>query len=220
MTGNEAVCLWLGLVTALIAGPYLARLTLSVPDRDDRLWYRGHDTTFGREIVTLVLCLLLVLLAVLTTGPRADVVAFVVLALVCTPLVIIDIEHHRLPDRLTVVGYVCASLGLGGAAVAESHPGALLRAALAGAAVAACFLLLALASPTSLGLGDVKLVGLLGIYLGWLGWTEVVTGMLYGFVLGALASLVLVAARRATMKTAVAFGPTLIIGSFLAAALS
>lgn len=220
MTGNEALCLWLGLVTALVAGPYLARLTLSVPDRDDRLWYRGRNTTFRREIVTLVLCLLLVLLAVLTTGPRADVVAFVVLALVCTPLVIIDIEHHRLPDRLTVVGYVCAALGLGAAAVAESHSGALLRAALAGVAVAACFLLLALASPTSLGLGDVKLVGLLGIYLGWLGWTEVVTGMFYGFVLGALASLALVAARRATMKTAVAFGPALIIGSFVAAALS
>jgi hypothetical protein len=59
------------------------------------------------------------------------------------------------------------------------------------------FLVIALISPAGMGMGDVKLAGLLGIGLGYLGWGHVFVGFFLGFVAGSVVSLVLVAARRA-----------------------
>jgi leader peptidase (prepilin peptidase)/N-methyltransferase len=72
--------------------------------------------------------------------------------------------------------------------------------------------LLAVASPRSFGMGDVKLGGILGGYLGWFGWAHVYYGVFAGFVLGAVLAIGLLAGRRANMKTAIPFGPMLIVG--------
>lgn len=55
----------------------------------------------------------------------------------------------------------------------------------------------------------------LGAVLGWYGWATVMLGALAAFLLGALYGGVLVVARRAGRKTAIAFGPFLIGGAFL-----
>jgi len=65
----------------------------------------------------------------------------------------------------------------------------------------------------------VKLGGALGVYLGWFGWYYVYYGIFAGFLLGSIVALVMIAARRATLKTAVAFGPMLIVGALLVMAL-
>ena len=84
---------------------------------------------------------------------------------------------------------------------------------LAGLALAGGYLVLALISPSGLGMGDVKLAGLLGIVLGWYGWEQVLAGTIAAFVLGGLAAVVLLVTARADRRTHLAFGPWMIAGA-------
>ena len=70
--------------------------------------------------------------------------------------------------------------------------------------------------PAGMGFGDVKLAGVLGAYLGWLGWAEVVTGGFLGFLFGGLIGLALMASRRAGRKSQLPFGPFMLAGAFVA----
>ncbi|MFN2518462.1 MAG: A24 family peptidase [Jatrophihabitantaceae bacterium] len=208
-----------GAFACLAVSPYLARLTLSVPDRDEPRWWRGRPASRARVGCTAVTASALGALAGASAGVSALFPAFVALAMTSAPLVVIDYEHHRLPDRL-----VRSSAGAGvvlltvAALVREDwHP--LLRAIEGAAAVFAVLFLLAFASPRSFGFGDVKLGAILGLYLGWFGWTYVYFGIFAGFLLGSLVSLALLATRRASLKTALAFGPMLVVGALLVLAL-
>lgn len=199
----------------LIASPYLARLTLSVPDRDARHWWRGAPAGRQRRAATALVAVALGALAGAAAGWGALLPAFVLLALTCAPLVVIDYERHRLPNRLVfpLAGAGAALLTLA-AAEHDAWPH-LLRAVEGGAAVFAVLFLLALISPRSFGFGDVKIGGVLGGYLGWAGWGYVYYGIFAGFLLGALVAVGILISRRGTMKTAIPFGPTLILGPLL-----
>ena len=83
------------------------------------------------------------------------------------------------------------------------------------AAAAAAFVVGAGASalsPEGLGFGDVKLLGLLGLVLGWFGWGVLLAGVFLGLLTGAVVSLALLATRRAGWRTALPFGPPLLLG--------
>ena len=91
------------------------------------------------------------------------------------------------------------------------------------AAAAATFTVAALAAalvPEGLGFGDVKLLGLLGLLLGWAGWGVLLAGIFLGLLTGALVSIALLATRRAGWRTAIPFGPPLLTGAALALALA
>jgi leader peptidase (prepilin peptidase)/N-methyltransferase len=134
--------------------------------------------------------------------------AFLLLAALAAVLAVIDLQQRRLPDRLTLPAYPAAAVLLGAAALAIPGGTRHLLSALAGLAVAWLFFaLLVLIHPAGLGWGDVKLSGVLGLYLGWLGAAAVAAGLLGAFVLAALAGLGLIAAGRATRKSQIPFGP-------------
>jgi leader peptidase (prepilin peptidase)/N-methyltransferase len=78
------------------------------------------------------------------------------------------------------------------------------------------YLLLALVYPAGLGLGDVKLAAPLGLYLGWLGWSSALVGLVAAFLVGGLVGIVLLASGRAGRRTAVPFGPSMLVGALLA----
>jgi leader peptidase (prepilin peptidase)/N-methyltransferase len=78
------------------------------------------------------------------------------------------------------------------------------------------FLIQALIYPAGIGWGDVKLSGVLGLYLGWLGVGPLVAGLFLGYLLAALVGLVLLAARRATRRSQIPFGPFLLGGTLIA----
>ncbi len=82
------------------------------------------------------------------------------------------------------------------------------------------FLLLALIYPAGLGWGDVKLSGVLGLYLGWLGAAAVLAGVLGAFAVAALAGLTLIAAGRATRKSQIPFGPFMLASAIAVIACS
>jgi leader peptidase (prepilin peptidase)/N-methyltransferase len=85
---------------------------------------------------------------------------------------------------------------------------------LAGGAVLWLFyFILRMVYPPGMGFGDVKLAGVLGLYLGYLGWGHVFAGTFAAFLLGGLWSLGLLAARRGTLKSDIPFGPFMLAGT-------
>ncbi|AVZ40534.1 MULTISPECIES: A24 family peptidase [unclassified Dietzia] len=149
-----------------------------------------------------------------------ELVAFAALAVACAVLVPIDLAVHRLPDVIVVPLYPVLLAALGAAAMVTGDWGALGRAAAAALALLALYFTLAFINPSGLGLGDVKLAGVLGLFLGWLGWYYVLVGTLAAFAINAVVALVLLAIRRANRHTGIAFGPAMIAGAAVTAWLS
>jgi leader peptidase (prepilin peptidase) / N-methyltransferase len=149
-------------------------------------------------------------------GAQPEVAAFGFFGMLGVALAAIDIATQRLPDPLTLPAYPILIILLTGAALASPDFAALARALLGGLALAGAYLLLALVRPGQLGGGDIKLAGIAGIALGWLGWPTLVAGAALGFVLSALVGLALLAARRVYLHSAICFGPFLIGGSLVA----
>jgi leader peptidase (prepilin peptidase)/N-methyltransferase len=197
----------------LAASPYLARLTLTVPDRENTHWWHGARPTAQRTTLTALTAATLGALGGATAGWSALLPAFVCLALAGAPLTIIDFETHRLPNRLVypAAGGAVALLAL--AALVRHDWTDYLRSIEAAAAVFA--VLYAVHALGPFGRGDVRLGAILGGYLGWDAWSTVYYGILGGFVLGTVVALVLMATRRASLKTALAFGPMLLFGALI-----
>jgi leader peptidase (prepilin peptidase)/N-methyltransferase len=84
------------------------------------------------------------------------------------------------------------------------------------AAMFAFYFLLAFVYPSGMGFGDVKLAGVLGMYLGFLGWTEVLVGTFAGFLVGGAVGAVLVVTRGAGRKSMIPFGPSMLVGAWIA----
>ncbi len=155
--------------------------------------------------------------AVLADG-WAELLAFAVLVVACGLLAPVDLATFRLPDRIVGPTYPALLGALLLAAAVEGEWDRLLRAVLAGLVVLAGYFVLAWISPTSLGLGDVKLSGLLGMFLGWLSWRAVLLGTLSAFAIFALVALVLLAARRTSRGADLPFGPAMVLGAAAGAA--
>jgi leader peptidase (prepilin peptidase)/N-methyltransferase len=154
-------------------------------------------------------------------GPHPVLAAFCYLGAVGVALAVIDARRRRLPDALTLPSYPVALVLLGVAALAGPDGGRRLLTALAGLAAAwLLFALQALIYPAGIGWCDVKLAGLLGLYLGWLGVGALITGLFAGYLLAAAAGLALLAARRATRRSLIPFGPFLLAGTLIAILLS
>jgi leader peptidase (prepilin peptidase) / N-methyltransferase len=147
--------------------------------------------------------------------------AFLLLAALAPALAVTDLRWRRLPDRLTLPAYPAAALLLAASALVIPGGARHFLSALAGLAAAWLFFaLLALIHPAGLGWGDVKLSGVLGLYLGWLGAAAVAAGLLGAFVLAAMAGLVLIAAGRATRKSQIPFGPFMLASAIAVVAAS
>lgn len=149
-------------------------------------------------------------------GLRPDLPAFLLAGAVGVVLAWVDVQVHRLPDRLTLPSYPVGVSLLGLAALIDAAGGALLRALLGMLALLVLYLGLALLRPADLGLGDVKLAGVIGLYLGWVGWGHLVLGAFLGFLAGGLGGIVLILTGRATRRSHVPFGPAMLLGALVA----
>jgi leader peptidase (prepilin peptidase)/N-methyltransferase len=210
--------LGIALVTAVLAGPYLAGLTRTAPDRARPRWWHGQRATGGRIAATIVIAAILAALGALATGWAGPLPAFVCLALTCAVLAVVDVECRRLPDRLVGAAALAGAVLLAGATAVTADASAFLRATLAAATAFSTLFLAALVARGGLGFGDVKVGALLGGHLGWLGWPQLAYGLFAGFLVGAVAAFVLVATGRASLRTSLPFGPALIAGAFVIAA--
>ncbi|WP_350275253.1 A24 family peptidase [Kribbella sp. HUAS MG21] len=146
-------------------------------------------------------------------GLAAVLPVWLVLAVAGAVLGYIDARTRYLPSVIIWPMYVVVAAGLLAAAAATGEWGSLRRAVIAGAIGFAVFYVLWFAFPRGVGFGDVRLSGLLGGALGWLGWGEFVSGLYGGFFLGALVGIVLIATRVMTRKQMVPFGPFMLVGA-------
>jgi leader peptidase (prepilin peptidase)/N-methyltransferase len=211
---------WLGWVLTaavggLLLGPWLAATTVRLATRDPA----ARPSAVRMAVTSLVSA------AALGAGPavaghRPAAAALAWFGGAAVVLAGVDLAVHRLPDRVTYpAAVVCTAALAVDAAVTGSAP-ALLRAVVAALVTLAVAGGARLVSPAGFGLGDVKLLGLLGLALGWAGWGVLMAGVLVGFLAGALGSLVLMAVGRAGWRSAVPFGPPLLAGAYVALALA
>lgn len=152
-----------------------------------QFWLSGRCSECKRVLgppVAIELVTALVLALVLGRfGGQPVTAAFAFLAALGVALAAIDIAVRRLPDRLTLPAYPVLTALLFAAAAIDDQFAALGRALLGGLALAAAYLVLGLLRPGQLGAGDIKLAGLAGIALGWLGWhTLIYLGMPIGLI--------------------------------------
>lgn len=142
-------------------------------------------------------------------------VAFLFLAAVSVALALIDIDTHTLPNRITVPSFLVGVVLLATASAFSSDSGAFVRAAIGSAVLFFAYAALAFAYPGGMGHGDVKLAGVLGLFLGYLGWSQLIVGAFGAFLLGGLFSLVMLALRKANRKSGIPFGPWMLGGAWL-----
>ncbi len=206
-------------VLCALLGTMLPRLVAALPERnpDRPPLYRELGAV---PRLPLALGVTAGIVGAVLGGARAaqpDLPAFLVMAVLGVAMGYVDLRRHLLPDRLTVPALASSAVLLAAAAaVTGALTTAYPRAWAAAGAMFALYLVLALIYPAGLGLGDVKLAASLGLLLGWLGWVYAVVGVVAAFVVGAVVGVALLVSRRATRRTAVPFGPSMLVGALVA----
>lgn len=185
------------------------------------LLLRGHcrdcaAPVAGRYPLVEVLTAAIFATVALRFGPGAALPAFFYLAAISVALTFIDLDVHRLPDAIVLPSYVVSGVLLAGAALTGGSWGPYARGWAAAAILYAAYFALAVAYPAGMGFGDVKLAGVLGLHLGWLGWGQLALGAFLAFFLGGVVGLALIATGRATRKSAIPFGPFMLVGALVA----
>ena len=155
-------------------------------------------------------------------GFRVDVlpfalalVAFLYLASISVALTLIDLDTQRLPNVIVLPAYVVGVVLLGTSALLLGLLPNFLIALVSAAAMFVFYLILALVKPGGMGFGDVKLAGVIGLFLGWIGVGSVVVGLFSAFLLGGLFSISLLVLRKAGRKSGIPFGPWMLIGAWV-----
>ncbi|HVM65916.1 MAG TPA: prepilin peptidase [Acidimicrobiales bacterium] len=130
---------------------------------------------------------------------------------------VIDLDLYIIPNRVVYPTLFITAPLLAVAAAAEGTWGQLRNAAIGGAVGFGLLLVIHVAMPRGMGFGDVRLAGVIGMMLGWLGLGYLFLGLFLAFLLAAVIGIVLIATRLRTRKDAVPFGPFLAMGAVLAA---
>jgi leader peptidase (prepilin peptidase)/N-methyltransferase len=151
---------------------------------------------------------LLAVAVVLVKGADRDVWLGLALVLVLVPCALIDLEHRIIPNKITAPAAVAAI-----AITALTHSDQLPEHLIAGAAAFSFLLLAALVYPSGMGMGDVKLAGVLGLFLG----KSVAPALLVGLLAGSVFGVAVMARKgvKAGRKTTVPFGPFLAFGGIV-----
>jgi leader peptidase (prepilin peptidase) / N-methyltransferase len=144
-------------------------------------------------------------------GLGVALVPYLLLGALGVLLAVIDLACKRLPNML-----VEPAIPAGAVLLAVADWTSLGRAALGAAALGGVYLVLWLLPGGGIGLGDVKLAVLLGLFLGWLGWGEVLAGALLPFLLHGPVALVLLIGGRVGRRSRLPFGPAMLAGAWLA----
>jgi leader peptidase (prepilin peptidase)/N-methyltransferase len=144
--------------------------------------------------------------------------AFLFLAVVGVQLARIDVALHLLPNPLVLALLAGGFLLLLAPGLIDKQTDELLRALLGAVVLFLGYLILGLISPGGIGMGDVKLAAPVGLYLGYLGWSQLLYGGLLGFILNGVVTILILSKKARNQATEVAHGPSM-LGAVAAASL-
>jgi leader peptidase (prepilin peptidase) / N-methyltransferase len=146
---------------------------------------------------------------VVTQDDAVRIVLGLLLVTALVPITLIDLDHRIIPNRITGPAAIAALI-----AIAALDADFLVEAAIAAVAGGGFFFVAAILYPRGMGMGDVKLAGLLGLYLGRAVAPAILIALIAGVVLGA--AIIARKGAKEGRKTAVPFGPFLALGGMLA----
>ena len=130
-------------------------------------------------------------------------------------LILTDLDHKRIPNRILYPGTVVGLVLLAGGALLDGGAGDFGRGALGGVFYFSGLFVLALIARGGFGFGDVKLAFMLGLFLGFRGWEHLLVGIFLAFFIGGVIAIALLLTRKKGRKDAVPFGPSLVLGAWI-----
>lgn len=151
-------------------------------------------------------------------GPVWVLPAYLWFAAVTLSLALVDLDTKKIPNRMLLPGFVVGIVALAiGSGLDGTWP-EFGRGVAGGAAYFGGFLVIALIVPRGFGMGDVKLAALLGLFAGYRSWGAVGLSVFAAVAIGGIVSITLLLLGRVDRKTTVPFGPSLVLGSWVAIA--
>lgn len=148
------------------------------------------------------------------TADWVVLVAYAYFAAVGIALTLIDLDVRRLPDVIVLPSYLVGGLLLTLACVLGAPWERLALAGIGALVLWGFYALVRLVRPDGMGGGDVKLAGLVGGFLGWVGWGALAVGAFAAFLLGGVFGLGLLLVRRSGRRTTLPFGPWILAGAW------
>lgn len=167
------------------------------------------------QVVGAILGAVLAVLVLLRFGISWELPAYAYMSAMSVSLGLIDLKYKLLPNRYVLPSLPIAVVLLALAALKNGIWGSFLNAILGGAAMFILYLIMALISPAGIGMGDVKLGAVLGIFLGFLGWDAWFIGLFAAFLIGGLAGLILLISGKAKRTSTIPFGPPMLVGALI-----
>jgi len=147
-------------------------------------------------------------------GWEWDLLFLMYLVPVGVALAVVDWRTRLLPTKVIAPSYVVVIVLAVLAGLLQGDWSDLVRAGWGWAVSGGTFLLLWLLYPKGMGYGDVRLSGILGIALGYLGWGPLLVGVYAGFLLGGIGGVIL-SALRIVERKAYPFGPFMLLGALV-----
>ena len=158
---------------------------------------------------------LLFVVTVLIIGVAWVLPAYLWFAAVTIVLILTDLDHKRIPNRILYPGTVVGLVLLAGGALLDGGADDLGRGAMGGVFYFSGLFVLALIARGGFGFGDVKLAFMLGLFLAFRGWEHLLVGIFLAFFIGGLIAIALLLTRKKGRKDAVPFGPSLVLGAWI-----
>lgn len=137
------------------------------------------------------------------------------LAAVSISLAIIDIDVMRLPNQIVLPSYIVSFFLIAIHLIAVGHESDIWRVVGGALICFGMYFSIMLIKPGAMGYGDVKMMGVLGMYLGWSSWSSIYAGLMLGAIIGALVGIATVPAQR-WREQRFPYGPSLIAGVWIA----
>ena len=168
----------------------------------------GTSIAWRYPLVELATALLMAL-TVVVVGANEDVWLGLAFVLLLVPVTVIDLDFRIIPNKLMIAGTVAAL-----AILALTRPDDIPEHLIAAFAAGGFLLVAAIAYPSGMGMGDVKLAFVMGLFLG----RDVGVAMLVALVAGSLVGVAIMAHKgtQEGRKTAIPFGPFLALGGLVA----
>lgn len=209
------------LVAAVLCGTLgllVPRIIIAVPEpeepAEDKVPYAEIGAAPGLAWRAAMICAFIGTLIGGAVGLDWSLLFLVPLTPVGVALALIDWRTRLLPTRIIAPTYLVLIPVVVVAALASGDPQLLLRAAIGWALMGGIYVLMWVIYPAGMGYGDVRLSGILGIVLGYLGFGQLALGGWSGFLLGGLGGLVL-AALKVIDKKHNPFGPWMLMGALV-----